>query len=73
MNNVFKVNLFNQDISNWNMSNVSNISWMLLEIISIMVMIQSQIPYPRCKQHYQDVETFNSAESFNQNISGWDG
>ncbi len=59
---------FNQDISNWDISNVSDISWMFLELSSFNQDISQWNTSNVIDMSYM----FGEAESFNQDLSSWD-
>ncbi len=59
---------FNQDISNWDVSNVSDISWMFLELSSFNQDISQWNTSNVIDMSYM----FAEAESFNHDLSSWD-
>lgn len=61
-------NSFNQNISNWDVSSVTDMSAMFANATSFNQDISSW----NVSNVYQMTQTFYNATSFNQNISSWD-
>jgi surface protein len=68
MNGMFSAPLFNQDISSWNVSNVTNMSFMFYFNTSFNQNISSW----NVSNVTNMSSMFQSATMFNQNISSWD-